>query len=61
MNDQMCDQLSFKEYEDPFKNVADFDEDDSPEIPTDGRISKEKSDATCGWRRSLCAFRRGWY
>ena len=39
-NDQMCDQLSFKEYEDPFKNVADFDEDDSPEIPTDGRISK---------------------
>ena len=42
MNDQMCDQLSFKEYEDPFKNVADFDEDDSPEIPTDGRISKLK-------------------
>ena len=40
VNDQMCDQLSFKEYEDPFKNVADFDEDDSPEIPTDGRISK---------------------
>ena len=40
MNDQMCDQLSFKEYEDPFKNVADFDEDDSPEIPTDGRISR---------------------
>lgn len=40
MNDQMCDQLSFKEYKDPFKNVADFDEDDSPEIPTDGRISK---------------------
>ena len=40
VNDQMCDQLSFKEYEDPFKNVADFDEDDSPEIPTDSRISK---------------------
>ena len=33
--DQMCDQLSFKEYEDPFKNVADFDDDDSPEVPTD--------------------------
>ena len=29
----MCDQLSFKEYEDPFKNVADFDDDDSPEVP----------------------------
>ena len=27
-NDQMCDQLSFK-------NVADFDDDDSPEVPTD--------------------------
>ena len=25
----------FKEYEDPFKNVADFDDDDSPEVPTD--------------------------
>ena len=34
-NDQMCDQLSFKEYEDPFKNVADFDDDDSPEVPAD--------------------------
>ena len=34
-DDQMCDQLSFKEYEDPFKNVADFDDDDSPEVPTD--------------------------
>ena len=33
--DQMCDQLSFKEYEDPFKNAADFDDDDSPEVPTD--------------------------
>ena len=33
--DQMCDQLSFKEYEDPFKNVADFDDGDSPEVPTD--------------------------
>ena len=40
LDDQMSDQLSFKEYEDPFKNVADFDEDDSPEIPTDSRISK---------------------
>ena len=34
-DDQMCDQLSFKEHEDPFKNVADFDDDDSPEVPTD--------------------------
>ena len=34
-NDQMCDQLSFKEYEDPFKNAADFDDDDSPEVPAD--------------------------
>lgn len=34
-NDQMCDQLSFKEYEDPFKNVANFDDDDSSEVPTD--------------------------
>ena len=32
--DQMCDQLSFKEYEDPFKN-ADLDDDDSPEVPAD--------------------------
>ena len=35
----MCDQLSFKEYEDPFKNVADFDDDDSPEVPTDSICS----------------------
>ena len=34
-NDQMCDQLNFKEYEDPFKNVVDFDDDDSSEIPAD--------------------------
>ena len=34
-NDQICDQLSVKEYEDPFKNVADFDDDDSLEVPTD--------------------------
>ena len=32
--DQMCDQLSFKEYEDPFKN-AELDDDDSPEVPAD--------------------------
>lgn len=36
----MSDQLRFKEYEDLFKNVADFDDDDSPEIPTDSRMSK---------------------
>ena len=39
-NDQMCDQLSFKEYEDPFKNVADFDDDDSPEVPADAKSIK---------------------
>ena len=41
-NDQMCDQLSFKEYEDPFKNVADFDDDDSPEVPTDSMRKQER-------------------
>ena len=35
LNDQMCDQLSFKEYEDPFENVAAFDGDDSPEVSAD--------------------------
>ena len=39
MQDQMSDQLSFREYEDPFKNIADLD-DDSPEIPTDSRRKK---------------------
>ena len=39
MQDQMSDQLSFREYEDPFKNIADLD-DDSPDIPTDSRIKK---------------------
>lgn len=32
--DQICAQLSFKEYEDPFKDVKDFD-DDSPDIPNE--------------------------
>ena len=32
--DQICDQLSFKEYENPFKDVKDLD-DDSPEIPNE--------------------------
>lgn len=41
----MADQLSFREYEDPFKNLE--KDDGSPEVPTD-------SDAKCGWRRSLC-------
>ena len=36
---EMQDQLSFREYEDPFKNIADLD-DDSPEIPTDSRRKK---------------------
>ena len=40
MSDQMSDQLSFREYEDPFRNVADFDDDDSPEIPTERKRSK---------------------
>ena len=39
MQDQMSDQLSFREYEDPCKNIADLD-DDSPEIPTDSRRKK---------------------
>lgn len=39
MQDQMSDQLSFREYEDPFKNIADLD-DDSSEIPTDSRRKK---------------------
>ena len=39
---QRCDQLSFKEYEDPFKNVADFDDDDSPEVPTDSMRKQER-------------------
>ena len=32
--DQICDPLSFKEYEDPFKDAKDFD-DDSPDIPNE--------------------------
>lgn len=32
--DQICDQLSFKEYEDPFKDAKEFD-DDSPDIPNE--------------------------
>lgn len=38
MEDQMMDQLSFKEYEDPFKNAKSMEDDDSPEIPSDSRI-----------------------
>ena len=37
--DIMMDQLSFKEYEDPFKDVE-SDEDDSPEIPADSEMKK---------------------
>ncbi len=37
IEDQMGDQLSFKEYEDPFKNVE-LDDDDSPEVPTDSTV-----------------------
>ena len=37
--DILKDKLSVKEYEDPFKNIADLD-DDSPEIPTDSRRKK---------------------
>jgi putative transposase len=33
-NDQMCDQLSFKEYGDPFRDARDSD-DDSPDVHTD--------------------------
>lgn len=37
--DIMADQLSFKEFKDPFKNLPKF-EDDSPEIPADSEIRK---------------------
>ena len=58
--DQMCDQLSFKEYEDPFKNVADFDDDDSPEVPTDSMRKQERRQYAVDVAH--CApFRRGWY
>lgn len=36
--DIMADQLSFREYEDPFKNLE--KDDDSPEVPTDSEIEK---------------------
>ena len=38
--DIMMDQLSFKEYEDPFKNYE--PDDDSPDIPTDSEIKANK-------------------
>jgi putative transposase len=37
--DIMMDQLSFKEYEDPFKNVE--IDDDSPDIPADSEIEQK--------------------
>lgn len=37
--DIMADQLSFKEFEDPFKDLPEL-EDDSPEIPSDSEIKK---------------------
>ena len=37
--DIMADQLSFKEFEDPFKNLPEL-EDDSPEVPADSEIRK---------------------
>ena len=42
MQDQMSDQLSFREYEDLFKNIGDLD-DDSPEMPTDSRRKSKKA------------------
>lgn len=36
--DIKADQLSFREYEDPFKNLE--KDDDSPEVPTDSEIEK---------------------
>ena len=38
LEDQMMDQLSLKEYEDPFKDAKSMEDDDSPEIPADSRI-----------------------
>lgn len=42
MEDQMMDQLSFKEYEDPFKNALGFEDDDSPNVPTDSQMRQTK-------------------
>ena len=58
MQDQMSDQLSFREYEDPFKNIADLD-DDSPD-PNRQQKEEVKSNAKCGWRCSLRTFRCCW-
>ena len=35
----MADQLSYKEFEDPFKNLPELD-DDLPEVPVDGETNK---------------------
>ena len=35
--DIMMDQISFKAYEDPFKNIQ-WNDDDSPDIPADSKI-----------------------
>lgn len=35
----MADQLSFKEFEDPFRNLSEL-EDDSPEVLADSEIGK---------------------
>ena len=37
--DIMADQLSFREYEDPFKNLE--QDDDSPNIPADSEVEKK--------------------
>jgi putative transposase len=39
IEDIMADQLSFKEFEDPFKNLPGLD-DDSPEVPADSETKK---------------------
>ena len=63
MEDQMMEQLSFREYEDPFKNAKSMEDDDSPEIPADSRknIDNKKVTLPCGWRYFLCTIRCGWY
>ncbi|MDD5952263.1 MAG: IS200/IS605 family transposase [Oscillospiraceae bacterium] len=40
LEDQMMDQISFKEYEDPFQNARSMEDDDSPNIPPDSRAIK---------------------
>lgn len=46
--DIMAGQLSFKGFEDPFRNLPEL-EDDSPEVPADSEANQQKVTPTCGW------------